>query len=77
MKQRRFPKMKAGKWVQPVKQGYLFACCDCCLVHRMDFRTDGKKIQFRVWRADRHTAQLRKVNKITMITDSAPRGDGK
>lgn len=27
-----------GEWVQPQKQGYLLKCCDCGLVHRMDFR---------------------------------------
>ena len=48
------------RWVQPVMKGYLLACCDCGLVHRMEFRTDGKHVQFRAKRAPRHTAKQRK-----------------
>lgn len=36
--------MRAGRggwtpWVQPVMKGYLMQCCDCGLVHEMEFRT--------------------------------------
>ena len=27
-----------GEWVTPVRTGYLMKCCDCGLVHRIDFR---------------------------------------
>lgn len=61
-----FDEPHAGEWVQPVPQGYLLKCCDCGLVHRMDFRVvkphrKGKnaqiqnqayKVQFRVYRDD-------------------------
>jgi hypothetical protein len=50
----------AGEWVQPVKRGYLLACCDCCLVHRMDFRIHKGRVQFRVSLAPRSTAQMRR-----------------
>lgn len=34
-----YTRPRSGEWV-PVKQdGYLFECCDCGLVHRMDFIT--------------------------------------
>lgn len=33
-----FYAVKAGEWVTPVHQGYLMECCDCGLVHRLDFR---------------------------------------
>ncbi len=63
MKARAFPKQKAGKWVKPVERGYLMACCDCCLVHRLDFRVVGvrkKRVQFRVYRRVGQTKALRK-----------------
>ena len=33
-----FKQVKAGEWEQPVARGYLMKCCDCGLVHRLDFR---------------------------------------
>lgn len=52
---------KANEWVQPVRRGYKMACCDCGLVHEMDFRiTPGNHIQFRVRRNNRSTAAMRR-----------------
>jgi hypothetical protein len=47
-------------WVQPVRKGYRIACCDCNLVHTMDFRVRKGQVQFRVRRNDRSTAALRR-----------------
>ena len=60
------------EWIQPVKNGYLMGCCDCGLVHRMDFRIvsrekNGKterKVQFRASRARNYTSRLRKKEGI-------------
>jgi len=30
--------VKSNEWVYPTKKGYYFACCDCGLVHEMDFQ---------------------------------------
>ena len=46
--------MEAGEWVQPITEGYRMACCDCGLVHLMDFRIHEGKIQFRAFRAESH-----------------------
>lgn len=48
-----------SRWVQPVRRGYLMACCDCGLVHRMDFRINDGRVQFRAQRAPRYTARER------------------
>lgn len=71
----RFDEPSAGEWVQPVQRGYLLACCDCGLVHRMDFRVTknrrrGKPVAilgnarawFRVYRDEAATAELRARN---------------
>jgi hypothetical protein len=34
---RKFNKVKDGEWVQPNMRGYLMKCCDCGLVHKLDF----------------------------------------
>jgi len=53
----------AGEWVQPVRRGYRLACCDCGLVHRVDFRIRRRRVQFRVYRHNRATAQIRRAMK--------------
>lgn len=58
-----------GEWVQPVRRGYKLACCDCGLVHRLDFRVHQHRIQFRAFRNERATGQRRRWMK------SAARGD--
>lgn len=52
-----------SRWVQPVMPKYMLACCDCGLVHEMQFRIVGirkQKVQFRARRARNYTAMLRK-----------------
>ena len=50
----RFQQVYDGEWVQPVRRGYRMKCCDCGLVHRLDFRLlknrRGSRIQFRAFR---------------------------
>ena len=54
----KFPPVKSGEWVQPKRRGYLMQCCDCGLIHRLNFRLieskDGKRhwIQFQAFRMD-------------------------
>ena len=48
-----------SRWVQPVMRGYLLACCDCHLVHRMDFRVIEGRVQFRAQRANAYTRRER------------------
>jgi hypothetical protein len=54
-----YTKPASWEWVQPVLRGYKLACCDCGLVHRMDFRVSGGRIQFRADRDPRATAGRR------------------
>ncbi len=68
----KYQKAKAGEWIQPVRSGYKMMCCDCGLVHKMDFRhvvkvrkdmvlpTRGGKVQFRAWRDEAATAAARR-----------------
>lgn len=59
-----YPKVKANEWVQPCRKGYKMMCCDCGLVHELDFRIVKDKrgrsfIQFRARRDDEETAEQR------------------
>lgn len=55
-----YEKPGAGEWVQPVENAYKMACCDCGLVHRVDFRVYEGRAQFRVYRDNRATGQMRR-----------------
>lgn len=46
-------------WIQPVMENYKMSCCDCGLVHALDFRIENDRVQFRASRAVRATAAKR------------------
>jgi hypothetical protein len=60
----KYPEPKPGEWLRPVRRGYKLACCDCGLVHRVDFKHvpwgRGRKIRIRVFRDERATAAVRR-----------------
>lgn len=71
----RFKQEYAGKdgwsrWVTPIRKGYRLGCCDCSLVHTMEFRvvqvSGRQKIQFRCRRNARSTAALRRNHGVTV-----------
>lgn len=81
MKPIRFRKEKSvgprgfSRWVQPQMSKYLMVCCDCALVHEMQFRVahgatskNGQfvHVQFRARRAEIHTARERKRRGIVL-----------
>lgn len=55
-----FKKVRPGEWQQPKMKGYKMACCDCGLVHTMEFRIYRGKVQMRGERNERSTAQVRR-----------------
>ncbi len=56
----KYQRPKAGEWIQPQRRGYKFACCDCGLVHTVDFRIHNGRIQLRAFRHERATGQMRR-----------------
>jgi len=50
------PTIKDGEWLAPVRRDYLMKCCDCGLVHRMNFKLipwgRGKRIVFQAFREE-------------------------
>ena len=55
-----YEKPEENEWVQPIRKDYKMACCDCGLVHDMDFRIRKGRAQFRVRRNNRSTAGMRR-----------------
>lgn len=62
MKVRRdYKKVKDGDLVTPKMKGYKIGCCDCGLVHRIDFEVTPKgRVKFRAYRDVKATEKLRK-----------------
>lgn len=54
-----YERPKAGEWIQPIRKGYRLVCCDCGLVHRMDFRIYRGRVQMRAWREEKETDSYR------------------
>lgn len=76
----KFKPVSEAEWVRPIKRGYKMACCDCGLVHKLNFKHikwgRGRKILFQAFRDDRATASLRLRMKrdASTNTDRAPQG---
>lgn len=45
----RYYSPKRGEWVQPIKRGYKMRCCDCGLVHTMNFRVVVQVVRNANW----------------------------
>jgi len=56
----KYKKVQPGEWVRPTRKGYKMCCCDCGLVHIIDFRIRKRKIEFRCFRDNRATGQIRR-----------------
>lgn len=58
---REYPTVKAGQWVYPLED-YRMMCCDCGLVHRIQFQqTKDGGVRLRAWRDSRETARMRRL----------------
>ena len=55
----KFKPVQDGEWVSPVHRGYPMKCCDCGLVHRLNFRIVKRKngredVEFQAFRHGKH-----------------------
>ncbi len=55
-----------GEWIEVVLKGNKEQCCDCGLVHKVNYRiNENGKIQYQVFRDERSTAALRRAFKFS------------
>jgi hypothetical protein len=47
------------EWLRPRHSGYLLACCDCGLVHELQFRVREGRVEYRCRRARNYTKAMR------------------
>lgn len=61
-----YPQIVDGEWVTVPRRGYKEQCCDCGLIHRMNFRIDEwGRIEVQAFRDGRATAAARRNFKFT------------
>lgn len=63
----KYEEAKANEWIQPIRRGYCLVCCDCGLVHELDFRIYKRHIQFRARRNNRKTAAVRREERAKRV----------
>lgn len=57
----KYVRVSDGEWIEPKPQrGHKMQCCDCALIHTMDFRIKNGRVQFRPRRDKRATATARR-----------------
>jgi hypothetical protein len=54
-----------GEWARPRMRNFREQCCDCGLIHRLDFRIMDGRVEFRTRRDDRATAAARRSFKFS------------
>jgi hypothetical protein len=59
-----YPVIAYGDWTRPRRRDFREQCCDCGLIHRLDFRIVDGKIEFRTRRDDRATAAARRYQTV-------------
>jgi len=57
-----YPQVQPGQrvLVKWRREDYKMACCDCGLVHRLNFTVKGGTLVMRAWRDNRATGQIRR-----------------
>lgn len=53
-----------GEWIKPQMKEYRLRCCDCGLVHILNFRITGNAIEFQAYRDNRATGQTRRRSEL-------------
>ena len=69
-KRRLYEKPKPGEWVLPIAEGYQMECCDCGLVHTIDFRVVDGRAQLRMRRDKRATLMKRRHRFPELFADA-------
>jgi hypothetical protein len=73
----KYRQARDGQWIRPCRRGYRIMCCDCGLVHRVDFKVvcrNGRTyLAFRATRDRKATAATRRARGHDPKTGRRPR----
>lgn len=57
----KYETLEDDEWVRPKHRGFKFMCCDCSLVHVLDFKIEDGEVVFRARRDKKATAAARRA----------------
>ena len=66
-KKGKYAELEDREWIEPIRKGFKFRCCDCGLVHTINFRYKKRKIGVQVKHNNRATAQSRRWGNYNKI----------
>lgn len=55
-----YEQVEEGVWEDVLMKNFRSACCDCGLIHRVNYRRKDGVLQVQVYRDERATAQIRR-----------------
>lgn len=58
---------KVEDWFSPIHKGFRFKCCDCALIHEVDFEVRKGEVFMRMRRHERATAAARRNRKKRVL----------
>ncbi len=62
----KYTNQKDGDWIKVIRRKHKILCCDCGLVHNLNFRLKKDKIEFQAIRDNRATGQRRRYKNISV-----------
>ena len=65
MTRREYYHVTDGEWIQVPMRNYKEQCCDCGLIHRMNFRIKDGRVEIQTFRDGRATSGARKHFRFT------------
>lgn len=57
---KKYNQIQDGEWIAPKRQGFKLACCDCGLVHKINFYVEDGHLEMAFERDNRATAASRR-----------------
>lgn len=57
---------KEGEWIKVIGNSHKIACCDCGLVHKLNFKAKKYGIYLQAFRDNRATTQRRRYKNIVV-----------
>ena len=68
-----YEQVYTGDWLPYRRRGQVIECCDCCLVHIVNFRVRKGRLEIQVFTDKRKTAQRRNAAGIKVSQRRKPK----
>lgn len=66
MKSRKYHQVHDGVWFKPTMKNHMEQCCDCGLIHKVEYRIVDGEIEYKAWRVKGETKEVRRRRRISV-----------